>query len=66
MIHVFGSSGLARGRRLLDLVSFASFGDPAGATAAYYAGDRRGPRISFRIPGGGTGTVEGEKIAARR
>jgi len=52
-IRLFGEPGESRGRNLFDLLARSSGRDPSLAVSAYYAGDRRGPRVSFRVRGGG-------------
>jgi len=52
-IRLFGEPGESRGRNLFDLLARSSGRDPSLAVSAYYAGDRRCPRVSFRVRGGG-------------
>ena len=59
-IHLFGRSAAFRGRNLFDLLARSPERDPSLAVSAYYAGDRRGPRVSFTVPGGGVRTVAAE------
>ena len=52
-IHFFGPSREdVRSRHMWELLSRSADADPALAVSAYYGGDRRGPKVSFRIPGG--------------
>jgi hypothetical protein len=51
-IHIFGEPGDARTRNLFDLLARPSDRNPALAVSAYSAGDRRGRRVSFTVPGG--------------
>jgi hypothetical protein len=69
-IHLFGSSREdARSRQMWELLSRSAEADPSVAVSAYYGGDRRGPKISFRIPSGPareTGEIKSASIAIGR
>jgi proline iminopeptidase len=54
---------------LWELLSRSAEADPSVAVSAYYGGDRRGPKISFRIPSGPareTGEIKSASIAIGR
>ena len=69
-IHIFGPSREdARSRHMWELLSRSADTDPALAVSAYYGGDRRGPKVSFRIRGGSvreTGEIKSASIAIGR
>ena len=57
-IHLFGSSREdARSRQMWELLSRSAEADPSVAVSAYYGGDRRGPKVSFRISGGAASAI---------
>jgi hypothetical protein len=52
-----------------QLLARSAEADPAVAVSAYYGGDRRGPKVSFRIPGGapsGSGDIKTPTTALAR
>ncbi len=69
-IHFFGPSrDDARSRHMWELLSRSAEADPSVAVSAYYGGDRRGPKVSFRIRGGPareSGEIKSASIAIGR